>query len=507
MSFFIYLRNNKKNILIITLFFLCMFVYTEFLFKDSVLAGDDTFGHFVINGIKFLKTFHYGSYVMWIMNTILYVIPHKLNINIQDWCLIAGSIFKSGIITSIFIYIYKFTRKNNISIINSLFIVSILYMLYFLFFSKIYLADFTVYEGFFRFIVPSFLMEVFLFYFYCLQKNEKINMPALMIFSIFAAAASEVSAIILISVVFLNIIFHSIKGFKSNLIDKNKKFMYYILLMLIIGFALLILSEGFQAHISEKTLQPNFNLNSIIEFCITFLNMVILNYIAVYIIIAIFYIRNKSNEHFPITILLGNFLFYLSLFFAGKTSYNNYFWLDHNDLYSFLIMSLVVSLSCCIKNINFKLYLLFIAIIFIPFFNSCILLKSTLLNIKDFSYARDKIRMFYYYKNLPPIMPEFAKSRMFLSVITRERMYIEDKHPIKNNFSDEEEYRINLLMNIYYYPGIYKTEYKSPNNIIWTIRDSALWEYKQLGGTLNEVKTGKYKFSDLMNEKFVVNTL
>jgi len=481
------IKPVKKNIAVI-LFFIFIFCCTQFMLGAGVLAGDDMFS-FIAEEIKINKRLCYGSWVMYVMNALFIVLPYKLDINLQDWCISFGSIFKTAVVTGMFIYIFKFIGINNKSLAGSLSGVFILYALYFIMHSRIFFIDFMINEGFFRFIIPAFLMEIFLYYFYSLYRNEKTNIPALMILAFFTAASSEAAAAILISIVFIAAIY------------KKRPEYIKIILMLIFGFIVLASTQGFHEHFSSKMKGAGLNFKYAGEFASVFFKNIIWNYIGIHILFAFLCLKNKKIAAFPVFILSGLLMFSAGLFFLGKTGYGGNFWINHNDLFSFFNTIFITALACVFNGVNIKLCILVSAALIYPFVNSMFLLKNTLLNIKDYSYARDKIMLFYEYKNMKPVMPELVKFRMFLSVMTKIRMDVNDCHPIKDTDTKEDEANIQKLFNYLYYPVLYKIQ---PSlGAEQTIIPDGIEYFKQQGGTLYEIDAGRYKFSDLKDKNFV----
>ena len=486
----------KEKISII-LFFGIIFLYTWFLLRDSILVADDTCFSFLYGGIKFIKTLYYGSWLMWVMNTLLYVIPHKLNINLQDWALMAAGFFKSGIITIFCIYIFKIFQKNNSNFYGSILFTISMYFLFFILNSKYNFVDFIVNEGFVRFIIPLVLMEIFYYYFYSYIEEEKGKLyeSLLMVLAFFAATSSEVAAVMLISTTLAAI-----------LLTKEKKCLKF-LLILVLGFICLITTKGFNMHISEKMPGLAVDFSALGDFLVMFLKNVIWNYIILYIFIVFLCYKNKHKAFIPISITAGAFSFFLILFFCGKTSYNHDFWLDHIDLYPFLFTSLMLSISFIIKPIEIRkmieteIYAMVVLLMMTPFYDSSILLKNTLKNIKDFTYARDKIMMFYNYRGEEPILGEFSRFRMFLSVISSKRINpkeLKTYHIVE--IPDEQEKFIQELINRDYYPIVYGA--KGITN--WERKWNAIEIFENKGGTFDEIYTGKYKFSNLSKRDFVL---
>ena len=479
-----------------------MFLFTTFLCADSVLAADDNC--FTFNGISFIKPLDYGTFLMYIMNLVLFVIPYNLNINLQDWCLAAGGLIKAFVISGIFIYIYKFLRQNDNSLNTSLFASAILYALFFVLHSRLNFIDFIINEGFFRFIIPAFLMEVFFYYFYKLWKGEKVNLYLLGIIAFFTALSSEVTGEILISGTIFSILYKLLRNKEEKFFIKSSA---CILFLLVIGFTLLLQTKGFQNHINTKLSENGFNFINFSEFLIIYAKSVIWNNIVLYIVLAILWIKNKENAIYSFIVLLSTFSFFLSLFFMGKTHYSKEYWLYHADLYTFLIMGILISTAAALKKINFKICIIAFVILLFPFIISASHLKTALINVKNMYYLRDKITAFYTYKGEVPIIPEVNQ---FLAIYMFLRRDTELSLNKKINF--KEKIHVPNVYNSffdggvleYYYPIIYKIK---PISNEFIVNDNAIYIFKENGGSLDEIETNKYKFSYLTDKEFVLGNI
>ena len=497
-----------------------IFIVSCFIFCDGVLIGDDIYFKFLAFGIKISKDFSYGSWLMDVQNILMYYIPHKLNINIQDWALTFGTYIKATIITSFSLIYLKIMQLKNIK--NKIaFPCALLFVfLHIILLKKTWFIDFIIYEGFFRFTIPSLLLLIFLYQFYkfILQKSNNINF--LSILGIITASSSEICAIISIISIFL----YEIYAIFSNDTNKQKNYsITQILLSLIIGFIILINSDGFQGHFQDKlnniNINPNINLGIFYEFAKLFFKKIILDYSIVHISFLTMFLfvlkssKSKLEKFFPISIIISIFTFSFSLIFLGETSYSGNYWLVHKDFHtifiSLFLFCLAILLSIVLSAKNNKLntkkiicYLITIGILLLPpLYSSISFIKKSNNNIKQHSYIRDKIRLFYLYKNQVPIMPYFSSFEAFFSLIKNHNIAFGDNIIIKKEIPTLHYERLEK----HYFKTTYNVEIKPYTEEIKIVTDKqALYFFKENGGTIDEIYLKKYKFSDLKNWKFVL---
>ena len=191
----------------------------------------------------------------------------------------------------------------------------------------------------------------------------------------------------------------------------------------------------------------------------------------------------------------------------GKTSYKQNFWLDHDDIYCvFIALFLFVLVSLFsyfveVFELRKKIVLSFVVIITLSLiypFSLCIKdLRESINTISEYSYIRDKIRLFYSYKESKPYSSLYLFSRPAW-ILTRFFPFNESETVIffaKNTFDN------------YYYPICYK------HNITSHKADYTFLEFGDLkkkfeedGGTLKEVYSNDYDFSKLSDKNFVLNS-
>ena len=155
---------KKLNIgqYVIALFFISIAVFSFFLQKNNVLYLDDIMLDFFKNGIKFhVPLIGYGTWTLQFQNQLLYYLPHKLGLNIQDWALIFGGVFKSVIITGISFLLYKFIRTEKTPLIIALPLTFIFYSLLVILITNLTVNDFVIY-----------VKCVVFFYFYGFMKKR-----------------------------------------------------------------------------------------------------------------------------------------------------------------------------------------------------------------------------------------------------------------------------------------------------------------------------------------------
>lgn len=508
----------KKTVLI--LFFAAIFLFSFYIFNGSVLCADDIYFEFLLEGVKPVKNFTFGTWLMHFINIFLYYIPFKLSINIQDWNAFFGSILKSGIITLMFVYLYKFINFKNTKPYIPLITVSILYFLFFIWQYKTSFTDFIITQGFYRFIAVSCLYEIFLYYCFKLYTGSRVNIKMLAALAFLTASSSE--HIAAISAVSCTAMF--IAAYFQN---RDKIKIYFLILAAVISGAVLIsLTYGFSANIERKLGGYSIDAASIIstipKYTIIYIKRLIYNYLPFYILEALCFFAVlkagissvKKEAVFCCIILSGILIFAYSLIILGKTSYSGTFWIIHSDLYTIVqiiyMTEAAVSINAVLRVMPDKFIPQTVLILFLTAFftaaqafHPIATLKTTLGNIRTLSYIRDKMRLFYSYKDIPNVMPQYAKFSMFWAYISDKKAEpYEDKWITFLETQDNEERVFNLLQRDYF-SIVYSTDVKM-EKLDAAVNKDAIDYFRNQGGSLDEIKTGKYKFADLADKNFVL---
>lgn len=520
MKFHNFFTNNNSAVI---LFFALMFGITLYLLYGCVLCCDDICFNFLEGGIKFYKDeLIRGTFAMHLDNILSYWLPYKLQINIQDFSAVFGNIFKASVITTIFIYFHKFLTDAKINKKISLLVILILYFSFFIYQQPKYFVDFVVNEGFFRFIMPVCFYEILLYY--CLKiytEEKETGIYKLALFAAITAGASE-----------LTLLLSSLTAGLFIFLSKDKRKKYLIIFSGIIAGAFLVIFNKYfwlnfiyKLNYSDSSLSFSFTkiAGYIPEYTKMVTDKIIIGYFPAFaIILTCLYLNFKnltdeiSKKYFKFLCLslVVTIFFVYSFMFAGKSSYQNNFWLDHNDLYSVfdvLFMTLTVLGLCSVSNLIAKIdckkiivSLIIIIWVLLPFqVNCCIFLKNGVSNIRKHIYLTDKINLFYLYKDIPVKLPNFAK------------FYVQYVYMNKNNIDVYEEKFMpdisemdlyKLYKNKNYYPIVYKTP-AFPEDMGGPFAETnaeALDYFIENGGNFDEIYTGKYKFSDLENKDFVL---
>lgn len=484
--------------------FLFAFIFSASLLmlNNSVLSIDDTFETFFSGEISPLKNFHYGTWVIKLQTLLLYQLPQKLNINIQDWSLMFSGLIKSTVITFLMYCSSKFMKLYKISRITVFFTVFLLFYMYISYQIELGLSDFIINEGFFRFVIPSLLTYTALYYLYkFLAAGVKISKFGFLCIFL-CASSSEISAVICLTVCFCSILYFIINKYSREKI----KCLMLIFSIMAAGAFMLLSSKGFGEHFSSKFNSGAFNvldcINNLPEFLSFFYDKLICDFGIFYVLIILFLcLQYKKISDikfvFPLFILFSCLLFCFSLIILGKTSYRNNFWIDHPDIYTIIapVIVLAVLISFCNtieasnKYIKKQICLVLIITAFVFSFSlagKIRLIRWTMKCVKQYVYLLDKMTLFYSYKNEIPIFP--IPSPQFSVFQNAEEMYYE--HTAKN----------------YYY----QTVYKLPEKI--NISERIVMPYKKAaekfeldGGSASEIKNRNIKFAKLENRNFVLS--
>ena len=450
---------------------------------------------------------------MGLENVLMFFIPDILGINIQDWALSFGVFFKSLIMTLIVYINIKFLKLENSDnkIIIPLGCMS--YLLIFIMLKQFLFIDFIIYEGFFRFIIPVLLLEIFFYNLYKMVVKSENNIKTVCVTGFLTAASSPVAMVISLSVFFMSCLLK---------LKEHKKYFILTGIFLLLGIYTLISNDGFHSHFENKIKDNIITIDYIIElfpeFIKYYFEKIIFNFGFYYLLIIMLILINLKKKIdickviFPLFIIIGINIFLFSLIILGKTSFDQTFWITHRDIYSIIIPLYILSLIMLTGNsiincseINRKRILavfVIICIILLPlFYKSGMYLHNSLLSIKNHSYMRDKIRLFYIYKNENANMPEFSKFNSFFNLIKETETEI-GQNEINNSFLDNhyEKLEKNYFINVY---KLYKYDLKNAN--VMESDKKALEIFLHKGGNIDEVYKGKYKFSKLKEKDFVLN--
>ena len=504
------------------IYLLIIFILSCFILCNGVLVADDIFFYFIQDGIKPYKNFLYGTWVMEFQNLFLYYIPSLLNINFNDWALSFGTFFKASVITGIIYCFYKLGTLNKIN--NKIIIIScsIIYFLLFIFAKKIFFVDFIIYSGFFRFTFASLLLLIFFYYFYKFYIKKENKIFHLIFLAILISSSSEIAFFILLGTTFLALL-HSL--FEKSRNTKKTYLLSMIFFAVVTGTLILVNNNGFQNNISYKTLCHTTALeiltSSFIEYTKLFIKKFFIDFAIYYAILIILLILNIKKRNIESVILaifinISTLVFAYCLIFLGKTHYSGGYWLNHNDIYTILIplfiFNIVILLFNFIETENPKIQnYVFISLLIInfsllpAFINSVQTLKHSNQNIKAHSYLRDKIRLFYVYRNEEPTVPNFGVLFSFFYLIQNKNIEF-GQSDIEIN-KDNEKHTFHQWLENHYYKHTYKLENMNNENkdFILVSDKKALKTFKEKGGSYNEIYKGNYHFADLTNKNFVLN--
>ncbi len=495
--------------LCISLIFLIFF----FIFRYNVLCADDLQYNFLVHSPTIHSDFFYGSWVMQLQNISMYVIPYKLGIHFQTWALTMGSVLKAISLTAIFIILYKTLDVFNLKL-RYLASFSAIFLL-FLFYSKNIYIDFLINSGFFRFVIPSSLMLILFYLFYKTFSDLKINLIFLSLLSFITAYSSEIAAVILILFSSFIILykFYLKHSFKSCI----PFFIGFV--SLFIGFFILISSHGFLMHLKTKLdiLSP---LSSIFfylpEYIPVFFKAIFIDYYIFWIIVIFLLIINvKLNAHINIVfssmIFLSILILSFSLILLGKTHYSQGFWINHADLYTvFFSLAFYAGFILFIPILNFfdknyffhVLFSVFFIIISILFYNTSLSLHERIRTLEDYAYLRDKMILFYAYRNETPIVSIFTHLVNVYFYLTPVSDLNPDSYLKELGVYPDDRKVGYLAMFGHYYPICYDQHI---SDVIVLPHYKAMEEFVLRGGTYDEIISRKYSFENLKDKNFVLN--
>ena len=140
-------------------------------------------------------------------------------------------------------------------------------------------------------------------------------------------------------------------------------------------------------------------------------------------------------------------------------------------------------------------------LIYQPLANSYDDINMNLTAIRKLTYIRDKALAFCCYSNFALPQSDII-DYLYITHVEETNLEDIDKPILK---LDNMEFFHDILKDRYL-PFVYGIKEKSPQKIygIITIKDTIQY-LKAKGFTFDEIKDGKYKFSDLKNRDFVLN--
>ncbi|MBQ9246696.1 hypothetical protein IJ182_10565 [bacterium] len=510
-----FLKNKKRY-----LFYIILFLFTFWIFEDSILCADDIYCNFFpIESMPLNVSLNYGALGMHLQYILLYYIPYHLNINIQDWALSFGVLLKSIFIVLFIFYLEKIQKDLNLNSYIKLFSCLVVYLVFFLLSKRLDYVDFYIAEGFFRFLMPAFLFSIFIYYIKKLFIDNKYNYLFLCAFPCIMSFSSElIAGISLIFILF--IIVYKVIDKKNITINELTPYII-VLISIIIGTLFLTFSDGFRAHFSDKLGESCSILSNLRSYISTYSIVYIkklfegfLYFLLMIVLIILSYIVNRNNNtskyiFLAVSILISTMLIQYMLVIMGITPYGDYFWIEHRDLYSIFyiayLLAFFIICSCFIAQINKKytkqiiIFFILIIMMLMPLFVRDIkYLKTHLYLIKCHGYIRDKIFAFVAYSGNKDV--SFPKLMNDLTPCIDS----EDIDGVINADALPPAPGIDYLSTQYYF-----VVYKIKKDFL--IKRSDLNNKKYIenlskeGFTYDEVYANKIIFNKLSDKNFVLN--
>lgn len=461
--------------------------------------------------------FGYGAWVVNFQYFLLYFLPVKLNVNLQYWAQTVGVSFISITLSSLIFCYYLFISSDSKKPEN-LFLSFSSCSLLILLFKEFHFVDFFLYSGFFRFVFPGVLLILSLYYLYKLFLCRKVNGLILFGLSFITCSSSElVTGIFVLSVLYY--LFYKISIFiylKKKIKIKYCMPFFFLFTGCISGTLYFLSQESFLLHFSGKANLSSFGFASFFSLFPDFISQYYkrfisdfywLYFIFIYEIVAFRKKELPKNIQYSLLLILSMLTLFASFIFYGKNSYTSDFWFVHDDIYfvfipvfvlvMLLILKTLLSQIVTTKNKYCFVISVLLFLVIIPSINGVLELKSKIHLINKYGYIRDKIRLFYHYRNETPEASVHLLSKMqFIG-------YSQKFAPI-----DEGEYMQDFYhaLDSYYYPSSYGVYIKEPVRDVNIIEHyELLKKFKENGGTIDEVYKNKYDFRNLSNRNFVLN--
>ncbi len=320
---------------------------------------------------------------------------------------------------------------------------------------------------------------------------------------------------------FINKFIKDKQKIKSLKIFLDRRF-YIPVFFLFLGAFLFILNSGW-FHVASDLRglgKTTLTISLVLEYIKSYYEILIKNYnmffyifISIYITTIYFAIKKKEIKKiiFINFYLISLYAVLFSLVLLGKTSYDNDFWIYHNNIIFLYKISLAAVFLCYfsylmknIININIvkKLKKQIIVILFLfsiilikPVYNIIqadisIIDNECLYQWKCKAYIMEKILRFYYLKNLVPILPKQEIMSWYFD-------------SWRNNSYEEKEFYTENLITDSYYPRIYKDN--KSRKLGYKLSDNAINIFYKNGGVFSEEELQNIKFQRLLNNDFILN--
>ncbi len=532
------INNLNKCFSFEKIYWFGLFALLICMFHNNVLCVDDTYYNFLADAkITMHREYFYGTWIMPVNNFLMYYLPYKLGINLQDWAQYFGAFIEALVFVILFRYYSKFFEFAQISKIMNLFLTSIVFMFIFFLLNFWNFADILIYSGFFRFIIPAVLLIIWCYYLYKRFKFQSfgtVSFIAFLLFSMLTASSSEIVGFMCIISSFILFVYSVLKKKECN------KDLAIIFIAILIGFVYLILTKGFQEHFWGKIQNGVFSFETLAINFFPYLKACLkklfdINGFLLILFFTLIYfnkkVKNSDDEMvFSSSLLAAAIILAFSLIVLGKTHYTGGFWIEHADIYIFLYFLCISGmevLSINLLNMKSKKFILVCFFILLPLFCfSFIHLRVSINNTRDMTYLRDKMMLYYYRSSqeqdkifLPYAL--FVDSYYPIVCLHHPLMYQESRYDNKilsmasnifNNFDSFvnlysrkifpgdiefiEMYKNSMYIN--YYPIVYKCKFNGKNLPIEFIDGREAMEiFVNNGGDYSEIKNHKYRFSDL----------
>ncbi len=527
------LKNNIKKFGIslsyIIIFILTLFISISFFKTNCYYLDDDMSIFYGYN----LEPYH-GVFPIVLINRFFgFTLPHLLHIHPQNFLIGAGSIILATLFSLVALSISSISfNKKKYNILYPFVFLLVFGFIYKQIFT-ISICEFLIREGFYRFLFP------FIFYSLLLIKimdlftksalPSKKDITILSFYSFLLACMGEVFAFTsfftLISVI--AVISLSLSNSELNLSKKEriKKLatLFFPILFSLLGTIILVSNQGFLNHVNIKITGYDvsehwFDFLSIKYFLIDFIKYVFLFHrkvICALVLITILFYKYLNFENKRLLILadivMSSILaFNIALYVMGSTQYFGGFWVRHPDMILLILIFTIIVLMFMIRILinlleglsdkNLKNNVLIFVFIFLLMQNLTYLkynndsytrIALPLKKMREAVYVRDKLMLFYTYKNQKVILP------YYVYYINLWNIY--NQVPYENyekNARVEECYYEGYFNDVY---GLKKIEYGFDEDNI------ALKKFKEAGGSLTNDEIKASDFQKLLDKDFVLN--
>lgn len=533
-----FLKNKAFIIICLIFFILSEFFILKYLFGYSFVFADDLYLY--CKNIKDLFVFPYqrGVYLPLFWGKIFAsLIPSYLNIHPSSYKAEYFSSIEAGFFIIFSIIMTNILYLNKKINVFYPFVYVFSAALIFLFIQEQSLLLLYTYDGFFRMLLPPFIMAGMIYFLFRNIYSSKKILFFITAILVFLCGISNEMILISILAGFILYFFINLFSFLIEKQSRNKEISPIIntlkksqmiktcifILLLIMGFVLLLHEGAFTRHSEENFFNTQYIINVIKSFplfCLNYIKYVFFKHIIGFVLIIaqsiiIFKsLKDKEKEEEAYTeketikiifcFIFGICIFFLSLIGLGEYDYNpTEYWIVHPDLhvmFNILLLAFnLLLLNILIRNKTVKechINILFVIVSFI------------LIN-KNFNYYNQNLKDF-----VIPLKIETYKAEKIMKLASlRKRPAYLSRELFLNNYNwglfeavnDRKENVVYTTSPYIEFINNTSKNIKINTQYIFTSEEKAEQVFKRNGGIFTDEELINIDFNKLNDEAFINN--